>query len=251
MTTMKLYEAAADRARLLYRIPTVPNGKRTLELYHSEAPLLSERDGPVNATTLCRIGLGHRPETEQSPSNSATTALLDVGKPMPFADQAFDLVILHRTLDELASLPKSTWRKFDASLLFKSLHPVVAAGGVVSGCVSNRWSLKSMGTRLRPFANPAQGDQPPGHFTLRSLRKALLTAGFSDIQLFTLLPQCAAPSKLIDADPDISRTAFRHEFNIARHRPFTLGYFARIAMVELGLNRHLERAYFFWAIKSC
>lgn len=248
---MKLYEFAADRARLLYRIPPVPREGRTLELYHSELPLHSKRDSSARPLTLCRIGPHHSGRNLISENDSQSDAQAECHAPLPFPQSSFDLVIVHRTLDELAASQSGSQRRFEPSTLLSHIQAVLAPGGVVAGCVSNRWALKTLVAKFRPLAAQTHGPRLPGRYSLGSIHRFLATAGLSDAQVFTLLPNGASPSKLIDTDSTISRIAFRHELNIARHRRASLGYFARLAMVELGMNRHLEEAYFFWAFKPC
>jgi SAM-dependent methyltransferase len=250
---MNRYAAAADRARLLYRFPTAPNGGRTLELYHAGKPLLSGGDWPGAAPSYCRIGI----ELENSGHESAIGtedghrfAGIDIAR--RYAPASFDLVVLHRTLDELASVDASDGKSFEPSVLLKNILTVMAPGGVLAGCVNNRWAINSL---MRQIRGPATGGiraQSPGIFSLRSLRTLLTVSGYSDIRLFTLLPDSSAPFKLIDTDPAISRAAFRHELQIMR-RYMRLGpsYFLRRAAVELGLNRHVEQSIFFWAVKTC
>lgn len=253
---MKLYESAADRARLLYRIPAVPGTKRTLELYHSALPLHLHYESTVRPLTLCRISSRIQTATESIPvRKNKTRTAVDVqagyDEALPFPNGSFDLVILHRTLDELVASQSGGQRGFDAPRFLKYIQAVLAPGGVVAGCVTNRWALSAIRNKLGPFAARSQDQRQPGHYSLAGIRKSLATAGFSGARIFTLLPNCAEPSKLIDTDPTISRIAFRNELNIARHRKATSSYFARVALVELGMNRHLEEAFFFWAVKPC
>src|ERR1035437_5834295 len=103
MATIKRYEAPADRVRLLYRIPHAPNGGRTLELYNTVTPVLADDNWPGTNKTLCRVGPG-KPAGfhEDHHRDSHDQNYLDFHGPLPFANQSFDLVILHRTLDDLA-----------------------------------------------------------------------------------------------------------------------------------------------------
>ena len=251
MSALKRYEFAADRARFLYRIPTAPNSNRTLELYHAGAPLLGVGDWPGIDKTFCRVG-ADRPTGSPEGSSCTDRSLthLDCRRPLPFTNQSFDLVILHRVLDDLAALPEVEGRGFNPALFLENVSTVLAPGGIVAGCVDNRWSLTALTQKLKHLASPAHGALPMSLFTLRNLNKALSSAGYSDIRLFTLLPNCSAPSKLIDTDPVVSRIAFRNELKITHQVSLTPGYLVRRAMVELGMNRLLEDSIFFWASKS-
>lgn len=250
MLAIKRYEAAADRARFLYRIPTAPNSNRTLELYHAGAPLLGDGDWLGIDKTLCRVGPDKLTGSlEESSRADRSLTHLDFRRPLPFTNQSFDLVILHRILDDLAALPKRESHEFDPALFLKNVSAVLAPGGIVAGCVNNRWSLKALTHKLKQLAISARDTLPLSLFTLRNLNEALSVAGYSDIRLFTLLPNCSAPSKLIDTDPVVSRIAFRNELKITRQVSLAPGYLVRRAMVELGMNRLLEDSIFFWASK--
>lgn len=250
---MNRYAAAADRARLLYRFPPTPNGRRTLELYCSSKPILSDGDWPGATVSFCRVG----PEIGSSGNEAAIRAenghqWSGIDTALPYEAASFDLVILHTTLDDLGSLGLPGGQAFEPSTLLNNILRVMAPGGVLAGCVNNRWAIKSLLQRIRGAATSGARAQSPGRFSLRSLRSLLATSGYSDIHLFTLLPDSAAPFKLIDTDPAISRAAFRHELQIMRrHMRLGPSYFLRWAAVELGLNRHVEKSNFFWAVKPC
>jgi SAM-dependent methyltransferase len=249
---MKRYADATDRARLLYRFPPAPGSRRTLELFRNGTPLFRESDWPEAEKTFCRIGQGtHDEEPQKSKRDGNHLIHLDFRTPLPFANQSFDLVILHRVIDDLASLRTSERPELDASLLLKTVSTVLAPGGIVAGCVNNRWGAKQLASWLRRMVHPSQKGPPLALFTLRGLHNTLSDAGYADTRLFTLLPNCSAPSKLIDTHPRVSRDAFRHELRITQHASLTSGYLLRRAVVELGLNRHLEDSIFFWASKPC
>ena len=251
MPALKRYEFALDRARFLYRIPTAPNSNRTLELYAAAAPLLGPGDWPGIDRTLCRVG-AHKPpySRDELPSTDGGLTHFDCRTPLPFTTQSFDMVILHRVLDDLSASPEGGSREFNPALFLKNVATVLVSGGIVAGCVNNRWSLKALAHRLKHLTSPAHDRLPTRSFTLRSLNKALTSAGFSDVRLFTLLPNCSDPSKLIDTDPVVSRIAFRNELKTTHQASFSPGYLARRAVVELGMNRLLEDSIFFWASKA-
>ena len=251
MAALKRYEFAPDRARFLYRIPAAPNSKRTLELYNSRPPLLGPSDWPGIDKTSCWVGADELTVSLYA-SSSADRGLIhpDCRTPLPFTNQSFDMVILHRVLDDLAALSKGESHGFNPALFLKNVSKVLAPGGIVAGCVENRWSLKALRNKLKHLVSPAHATLPMGFFTLRSLNKSLTSAGYSDVRLFTLLPNCSDPSKLIDTDPVVSRIAFRNELKTTHQASFSPGYLARRAVVELGMNRLLEDSIFFWASKA-
>ena len=240
-----------DRARFLYRIPTAPNCKRTLELYHAGSPLLRSGDWPSIDKTFCRVGADHLVSAiDGSTCTDLSATHVDYRRPLPFANQSFDMVILHRVLDELAALPQRGSLEFNPALFLQNVATVMGSGGIVAGCVNNRWSLKALAHKIKHWAGPTKSTSSTRFFTLRNLSKTLSDAGYSDIRLFTLLPNCSAPSKLIDIDPAVSRIAFRNELKITHQAGVSPGYLARRALVELGMNRLLEDSIFFWASKA-
>ena len=252
MPATKGYETAADRVRLLYRIPKSPNGNRVLELYHTGKPLLSDCLWLGTSKTFCQLGLGGKATTRGNTGGEEQASVHgDIGVALPFVSQVFDIVIAHHILDDLATLSMNDGKKFRACLFFKNILTVLAAGGLVVGCVDNRWSVKSLKHRFSLLNDCHRPNPPPRHFTLRGLRKALSEAGFVDIRLFSLLPNCSSPFKLIDTEPRISRAAFRHELETVRNLTSASGYVIRRIAVELGLSRHLEESIFFWAYKPC
>ena len=170
---------------------------------------------------------------------------------MPFPQRSFDLVILHCTLDDLAASSLSPNASFDALAFLKKVVAVLVPGGLVAGCVDNRYDSKFF---LRGMAQRWCGQDnrhAKAGLSLAKLRSLLDAAQLTDIRLFSLLPGCDSPLRLVDSDPGISRLAFRHELEARREYLSTPSYLARRAVIELGLSRHLESAIFFWGYRAC
>ena len=246
------FATPTNRARALYRIPTAPNTKRTLELYHASEPLSNGFNWPGAGGISCKLCIEVPHSRGESPAAGGDdAAYLNFLQPLPFAERSFDLVILHRTLDELATSSHQHALNFDATNLLLRIAQVLVPRGLVAGCVDNRSKLKSAIRWVSRRETGSKDFVPAAHFNLRSLRKMLTGAGFDDVRLFTLLPDSSAPLKLVDIDPAVSKLAFRHELQIARHLWSSGGYFARRLAVELGLYAHMEEAVFFWAYRRC
>ena len=253
MAIMNHYEAAEDRARLLYRFPMVPDQRRTLEIYRLGEPLLRDCEWTGSSRTFFHIGASVPSRAKESQSlQGQELDLTDSLGTLPFADQSFDLVVLHRTLDELTTPALRNGTAFNPSTLLKNIYPLLAPGGIVAGCVNNRWHLTSLASELIRLGTRRSNAESKAQFSLRGLRRALSGSGYQEVRLFTLLPNISTPYKLIDTDPAISRLAFRQELEVMRHHiRFSPAYFVRRVAVELGLNRQFEESLFFWATKPC
>ena len=241
------YATAANRARALYRIPTAPNAGKTLELFHASEPLTHGQTLAQGGAAVCQLGIEALPVKRTG--NTAAYACFD--EALPFPDLSFDRVILHRTLDELSCASRQRRVDFDPTGLFRQVARVLVPGGLVAGCIGNRSKLKSAIRWLGQPGNRASAAGPAAQLGVRRLRDALSDAGFQNMRLFTVLPDCDAPLKLVDTDRATSRAAFRHELQIARHAWSRSGYLARRVAVELGLYAQLEEAFFFWAYRPC
>ena len=199
---MKPYEPDIARVRAMYRLPTAPAPGRVLELYVGTARVLF--DGPWAGST-------------------ATLApLTDPFAELPFGPDAFDVVVLHRTLEPLLANPAV--RAPDALAgLFGRIRAVLARNGVVAGCL-HTGARRVGGYRI----------------TYRGLAAALARAGFERISTYNVLPSGDAPTRLIDTRAPLSRIGFRRELDALRAHLRWPGYLARRAVTELALSRYLE-----------
>ena len=242
---MTPYASPIDRVKALYRIPTAPARNRTLEVCCAGGPLVLAGPWRGEGHACCTIGA-----TAEGPDVSVAASGLhcaDLGDSLPFESQSFDLVVLHRTLDDLAATsPGDTAR---GEHFLAQVAGLLAPGGVVAGCLQNRDRLLLIARR----AASKLGVAPPARraaYSVRDLKRMLERAGLVDIRVFSLLPNCESPLRLIDIDPKVSRLMFRHELNAGRGQ--LLPFVAKRLAVELGLYRRLvTRAFFFWAYKRC
>ena len=225
---MTPYATAADRARALYRIPSAPARNRTLEICHGREPLLPGQRWP---------GQGHAfAMTEHGAAQPALT----------FEPQSFDLIILHRTLDDLAAAARPP-AAFDVQAFLRQVSTLLVPGGLLAGCFQKRDALGFIVQQLRP----KQASAAPGHWSTPGLRRMLAAAGLSNVKTFGLLPDADAPLKLIDDNGNVAHFAFMREIAVRRRQLSLPAFAARRLAVGLGLNQRLEPAVFFWAYKPC
>jgi SAM-dependent methyltransferase len=243
---MAPYASPIDRARALYRIPTAPARNRTLELCCHREPVVLAR--PWRGSEHACLTIGAPALTGSAAFEGACRfRQADPSAPLPFASQSFDLIVLHRVLDDLAA--SSQRGMFDAQKLLMQLAKVLVPGGVVAGCLQNRHGLASIIGRARRrlgMTTPLEA----AAYSSRGLGDVLQRAGFIDVRIFSVLPSSDSPLRLVDSDPRISRLMFRHEVNAGRSQ--FLPFLMRRLAVELGLYRGvLTRSLFFWAYKPC
>ena len=241
---MTPYATAAERVRALYRIPTAPLRNRTLEICAGRDPLLANWRWPGEGHVCCVVGASALPD-------GAGTTLIATGldAPVPFAAQSFDLVILHRTLDDLAAAAGRN--RFDAQSFLTQVAGVLTPGGLVAGCVQNRASLPGIAHWAAQALRMRASGGTSFRFSLQGLRGMLSRASLADIRTFRLLPDGDAPLKLVDVDPTVTRFAFRRELDARRRHLSSMAFSARRLAVEVGLYRYLEPSIFFWAYKPC
>lgn len=240
------------RAHRLYRVPTAPNNNRTLELYHSREPALAGVAWPGAAPVFCRLDNDDPSDHRARLANSVIDVRhADVGEPLPFAEESFDLVILDRTLDDLAISARQHRRVFDAHRFLEHVAHVLVPGGLLAGCVDNRTGLKSVTRWARHILSGGRALAPFGQFTLHDLNGILASADFAEVRLFTLLINCDDPLRMVDIDPRVSKIAFRHELQVARDSYSKAGYLARRLAVELGFYPRMEESFFYLAYKQC
>ena len=247
----KRYRSSDSRARALYRIPGALASNSILELFHQHPPLFEDITRHGMCATLCKVNVEPMPDAPDIPLQKEGYGHTDYRVPLPFEENSFDQVLLHRTLDDLARTSHGLQSAFDAQGFFERIARVLTPGGLVAGCINNRIGAKSVLRRVKRSLGGFENLGPAGHFTPQGLQKALAAANFTDIQLFILLPNCDEPLRLVDIDPQISKVVFRHELHAARQLWSRSGYFLRLLAVELGIYPRFEESVFFWAYNRC
>ena len=237
---MTPYSRAVDRARALYRIPTVPEGNRVLEVCLGRKPLLS--GGPDDEHTddgVVGSSHGSLDDALRWYRQSDATGASD--RP-PLGGESFDLVVLHHTLEDIAVRRQVGAPSKDRKLLAQ-VADLLEPGGWIAGAVSN---VGNAPTIVRRLANGFRGTD----YSVRELSCLLERSGLVDVRIFRLMPDCDSPIKLVEAHPTTTRMMLRYELGAGRVRlvPFLL---KRLA-VEFGTyGWFLRRPVFFLARKPC
>lgn len=234
---MNNYELPLSRARALYTIPTIPKRARALELCGAREPLFRNADWRGEHCQVCVL--------DGKPGQSGELHA-DPASALPFAPGSFDLVILHKTLDDLSFAAHRSGSSFNALDFLVGVQKLVAPGGVVAGTLSNWSSPKRLASAAR--RNKTQLDAA-SFFTLLSCRTLVENSGLADVRLFSVLPNWQSPLRLVEAERCLARIAFTHELERRRSELSKLGFWARKLAVSCGLYLHLEDSIFFWGYK--
>jgi SAM-dependent methyltransferase len=227
---MKPYEPDAARVRALYRLAMRPGRCRVLELCFGAPPALDESTNGDADIVRCELRGARR-----TTPIVGCTVVADYRKPLPFVAGAFDLVVLHGTIDRLADADAALQGRRALAAFAGAIAQTLVPGGVIAGCVGNR-------TIDRRSTGAAR-------LSIASCRALLERAGFEPIAMFNVLPRLESPLRLVSTDAALSRIAFRRELDGMRASLGAASYAARRAIVELGLSRFLERSLMFQAVR--
>lgn len=194
---------------VLYRIPSVPADGRIIELHF-----------PGTAPVLGEGWRGARFETRQ------LGALTDPdGDVLP----AYDMVVLHRTLDDAGNC---TAGAAAAQAVFADALGLLRSGGIIAGCICNRHAL---------------GREPRarGIFSAASLRTMALANGIADLSLHCLYPDPESPTLLLDPTAFAYRHFSRKDAARPRRGGSVLRHLLKRAWVASALGRMVAPGYFF------
>jgi hypothetical protein len=246
---MTPYEKPVDRVRALYRLPTAPDPQRTLELCCDRRPVVVAGRAAEEDRVCCVIGAADAATWDETavhwlPQSGPITSL-------PLASRSFDLVVLHRTLDDLEARVQDSPR-FDARGFLSNVVEMLVPGGLIAGCVQNTGSFRSIARRWAQALHLRGRGDGQGHYSLNQLRGMLEEAGLSNVRTFSLLPNADAPLRLIDTDAKVAELVFRQDLDAARASMSMLSFLVKRASLTLGLHRRFQAdCIFFWACKPC
>lgn len=217
--TTVIYQSAAARVATLYRLRSVPPGRRTLLLTVPGRDLLAAEgwDGDVVSDF---VGYG-------------------CDNLYRHPDASFDRVVLHWSYGEFVATPPRRRAARQRAELLREVRRILTPGGVVAGCVVN-------------YLNPSENLRwPLLGWTGRQIRRELAAGGFEQIRVGTVLPSADAPWMLISQDRHAARSYFRlhHERNRDMLNP--LSRWARHLLVEAGLAQYLQGSVLFSGHAPC
>ena len=245
------YETARARIAAMYQIPTPRRlNPRILDLHVAPQRCVIDANWPATRILSCRLAGHPSPDGELDPSaEGIVECTAGIDAILPFPSAAFDLVILHYTLDELAAMRPKERPAAVAEQLLRRVVGVLDKGGLVAGCTRNASILQGLGGRQRLSASA--NDVGQSIFTPAACERALDRAGLGDIAVFSVLPVSDDPRVLVSTKARASRRAFRHQLERNRDALSPADYLVRRVITELALNRLIEQDLFFFGYRIC
>jgi SAM-dependent methyltransferase len=242
------FERDDARVMALYRIPTPPGTGRALEVSVRAPSVFGEYPWPGGLAVALTIG-------SLGASRLRHGMAVLGGESLPFSEGSFDMLILHRTLDDLHESAKGRRLLSHISGFLSRASRVLVSGGLVAGCVKNRYSLAhnfrrfgaALGVRnLRHKTPPATRRR----FSMSFIRRVLERAGLKDIELFYLFPDDRSPLFLFEGDRSSARPIWIRDLRARRQELGAFRYLAQRLLLELGPKNLGCESIFFWGRKS-
>ena len=163
--------------------------------------------------------------------------------PCPPAD-SYDLIVLHRTLDQLFGNEDRGRAYASCSSLLQWATTWLGPLGVLAGAVSNRsagWHPGFWGRSTSPDG---------AWLAARNCEQLLSSTPLTDAEIFGVHPTADAPLSILSLHP---RTYRAHALRELRHHASAFsraGYAARVLWHATGCGRHLHRDLMFWAFRT-
>lgn len=236
------YSLDISRIELLYGIPVAPARGRALYLSIDGTTILRQGIWPGELKVLDVSG------TSGDPTIGASGDAFPV---LPFRSGDIDIVVLHKTLDHLAAMARRQGRGFVAHDFLSKVFRILSPGGLVIGCVENRYSIDHIlhrAIRIRDTSCAVDSLRP---FSVLTCHRALAAAEFQEISLFSMLPSPDAPHKLHGIHLGWSRHACLRQVEALRPLVGRASYLMWRILAELRISQYLGPAIFFWGRKKC
>jgi len=217
----------------MYRLPGDLRPRRALELFVAGSQPMIDAEWRAQ-TTVRNRAYGRGAESIADTNETA----------------AFDFILLHWTLDS-ASVGRKRQSGRDRQIaLLGEVSRALAPGGIVAGCVTNRYSLAQLRQHWMGRSGHGKSQHPAGH-TPRSLRSMLESSGIGDIEVFTALPSADNPEALVGTSRRVSVPHFVRFVESRRGQSTRISYMARRLLASAGLYGYLVGSLVFWGRKPC
>lgn len=249
---MKIYESPIERMRAIYQCPVSSDVARVLELHvENYGPILSE-NWPAKLALSCRLvnrvgDFRYTPEVQ----SGFVTCDVSLNEELPFATGSFDMVILHHTLDDLATGLTRRESRVLAEYWLRQVARVIRPEGLVAGCGSNGCSPISALKRYLSKGHQSVASRSQPVMSVLSCAQILDRVGFHGIEVFNLLTDTNTPRSLASIDPLLSRRVFEHELQSVRDSLGFGEYLIRKLLLHLSADRFLEPNIFYWGFRRC
>jgi SAM-dependent methyltransferase len=252
------FDLTTTRIRLLYQIPIAPARGRALEFSIDGNSILRGRNWAGEFTIVdvsgSAVSLSAAGADAGSGDGQLSVCVADYAKALPFSDGSIDVVVLHRTLDHLPALAKRQARAFVIRDFLKQVARILAPGGLVLGCVENRYGLEHLVHGAKRALRRTGG--VPGEsglsrpLSVPGCHRALAAAGFEEIRLFSMVPAADSPFKALSIEPGWSRRACLRQVEAMRTLVGPSSYVVWRTLAELGISQYFSAAVCFWGRKG-
>ena len=203
-----IYQSAAARVALMYRLPTATGERKTLLLTVPGKDIASPEgwDGEVSSDYV-----GY-----------------DCDNLRRHADASFDRVVLHWVLGEFVGNPGRRRAAVQQRALIGEARRLLRPGGVLTGCVP-------------AFLAPVLNLRRPCFGWTGGRCAAMLSAhGFDQIRLSTILPSADMPRTILSRDGEAASDYFRTQLARAGDPVSPTGRLIRRLFIELGVTAALQ-----------
>jgi hypothetical protein len=213
------YQSTAARISLVYRLATLPAARRTLLLTvpGRELPVVEGWDGEV---TLDYLGQ-------------------DVSRLARYADQSFDRVVLHWSLDQFVASPPRRRRLAARRGVLRHVWRILVPRGVIAGCVPN---LVTTSGRAGGALFGSSG---------RRWQSLLEAEGFERVRTLIELPSGDAPQVLVGIDRVPSQHYFLLDLERSKNKLPPASRLLRRVLALTGVTRHLQGSIVFSGRRPC
>jgi hypothetical protein len=226
---MGIYDLPAARLNAMYRLSVARNPQRTLVVTHGAAVTLDS--SWANAVTYCSAAeLVARSAAFEAGSLDA--AIIHIAE-MPAGDNA--------PVGSLAAV----------QTLIATLHRLLRPGGSIAGQFPNRYRFDNWRSRLAATFGQRRGTGSPHGFTASRCRKLFGNAGFSEIEVYVVLPSPEEPEAMINLEPKSSQLFFADTLEGSREDLSPAAYWLRRGLIRAGVYGKLVGSFLCKGQKPC